>query len=57
MLIFPNAEVATPILTSSLSNAEVPEAVLAWTVAGLSDEHVVKMFPVRTKLVINLMQG
>lgn len=35
MLMFPNAEVATPILTSSLSNAEVLEAVLAWTVAGL----------------------
>lgn len=45
MLMFPNAEVTTPILTSSsLSNAEVLEAVLAWTVAGLSDEHIVKMF-------------
>lgn len=49
MLIFPNAEVTTPILTSSLSNAEVLEAVLAWTVAGLSDEHIVKMFSCQDK--------
>lgn len=38
MLMFPNAEVTTPILTSSLCSAEVLEAVLAWGVAGLSDD-------------------